>query len=112
NLVDLAGPLRPDQVPAYIRSADAVLIPSMQEGLPNVALEASACGRPVFASNIRGLSEVIMHDNTGVLLPPGDVKAWASTLVSYSDGPTRLKEMGQRARCRMELFFDSKNYPV
>jgi glycosyltransferase involved in cell wall biosynthesis len=112
DLVDLAGPIRPDQVAAHIRSADAVLIPSMEEGLPNVALEASACGRAVFASNIRGLSEVIVHETTGVLLPAGDVKAWASALVSYADRPTRLTTMGQQARCRMELFFGSTNYPV
>jgi glycosyltransferase involved in cell wall biosynthesis len=108
--VDLVGPLQPDQVPDYIRSADAVLIPSMQEGLPNTAFEASACGRPVFASNIRGLTEVVVHSQTGVLLPAGDVNAWASALVSSSEELNELRQMGQQARQRMERFFDSRNY--
>ena len=56
--VHLAGTLDPEAVPAYIRSSDVVLVPSLQEGLPNVATEASACGRPVFGSDVGGIPEV------------------------------------------------------
>ena len=63
--VRLVGHLHPDMVPAYIESSDAVLVPSIQEGLANVVMEASACERAVFGSDIPGMSEVIVDGDTG-----------------------------------------------
>ncbi|MCU1307532.1 MAG: glycosyl transferase group 1 [Acidobacteriaceae bacterium] len=110
--VHLGSSIRPEMVSAYIRASDAVLVPSLQEGLPNVAVEASACGRPVIASNVGGLSEVVVNGETGVLLPAGDVAAWKNVLVSYADRLSCLQTMGKRARQRTEALFDSRNYPV
>jgi glycosyltransferase involved in cell wall biosynthesis len=109
--VELSDTIPPDMVAAYVRSSDVVLVPSFQEGLPNVAVEASACGRPVFASNVGGLSEVVVNGETGLLLPPGDVPAWKAALVSYADRLSYLRAIGNRARQRMETLFDSRNYP-
>ena len=108
--VRLAGHLHPDMVPAYINSSNVVLVPSLQEGLPNVAMEASACGRPVFGSDIAGMSEVIVDGDTGVLLTAGDVSAWKDALVTYAGQASKLRAMGQRARRRMQLLFDSRHY--
>jgi len=108
--VYLAGILPPDMIPAYIRSSDVVLIPSMAEGLPNVAMEASACGRPVFGSGVGGIPEVVVHGETGLVLPAGDVAAWKNALVEYAGQASRLQKMGERARHRMEVFFDCRNY--
>jgi glycosyltransferase involved in cell wall biosynthesis len=109
--VHLAGFVPPEKVSAYIRSSDAVLVPSIHDGLPNVAVEACACARPVFASNIGGNSEVIVNEETGILLPPGDVAAWKRALITYADRPSCLREMGNRARKRMETLFDCSNFP-
>jgi len=108
--VHLAGHLPPDLVPLYIRSSDVVLIPSMEEGLPNMALEASACGRPIFGSKVGGIPEVIVDEDTGLLLPPGDVTAWRKALVAYTAQVSRLRVMGRRARQRMEALFDATQY--
>lgn len=108
--VHLAGLLDPGAVPAYIRSSDVVLVPSMEEGLPNVAVEASACGRPVFGSDTGGIPEVIEDGKTGLVLPPGDVGAWSSALRSYARHASQLRMMGEVARRRVELFFDSKGF--
>jgi glycosyltransferase involved in cell wall biosynthesis len=108
--VHLAGVLAPAQIPAYIRSSDVVLLPSMQEGLPNVALEASACGRAVFGSMVGGIPEVIRDGETGLILPAGNVKAWAKALVEYSTQASTLEWMGKRARQVMELSFDHHQY--
>jgi len=110
--VHLGNSVGPEMVSAYIRSSDAVLVPSLQEGLPNVAVEASACGRTVFASDVGGARDVVVNGETGVLLPPGDVTAWRDVLVAYAARLSCLRAMGVRARRRMETLFDSANYPL
>jgi glycosyltransferase involved in cell wall biosynthesis len=106
----VTGRITPADVPGYLRSADAVLVPSMEEGLPNISMEASACGRPVFGSAVGGIPEVIAHEETGVLVEPGNLNAWGEALVQYSRDPDRLRVMGRRARQRMEKLFDARAY--
>jgi glycosyltransferase involved in cell wall biosynthesis len=108
--VYIAGHLHPEVIPQYMRSSDVVLIPSMAEGLPNVAMEAAACGRPVFGSSVGGIPEVIEDGETGLILPPGDVTSWKNALVSYANQPNELRSLGKRARQRMELMFDCSGY--
>lgn len=108
--VYIEGLVLPDMVSGYMRSADVVLLPSMQEGLPSVAMEASACARTVFGSNVGGIPEVVIHEETGLVLPPGDVPAWRNALVGHARQPALVKSMGERARKRMETSFDSNRY--
>lgn len=108
--VYIEGIISPDMISGYMRSADVVLLPSMQEGLPSVAMEASACARPVFGSNVGGIPEVVTHEQTGLLLPAGDVTAWGSALVHHARQPALLRMMGERARKQMETQFDSNRY--
>jgi glycosyltransferase involved in cell wall biosynthesis len=108
--VHLSSFTPPETIPAYIRSADVVLVPSLQEGLPNVAVEASACGRPVFGSDIGGMRDVVVHEQTGLLIRPGDVEAWHEALCSNADRADHLKELGSRARLHVERLFDCKEY--
>jgi glycosyltransferase involved in cell wall biosynthesis len=108
--VHLGGLIHPDIVPAYIRSSDVTLIPSLQEGLPNLAMEAGACGRTVFGSDVGGIPEVVTSGETGLILPAGIVTAWKDALIAYATKVDELKIMGTRARHRMEALFDSKEY--
>jgi glycosyltransferase involved in cell wall biosynthesis len=108
--VSILGTLRPEDVPLYIRSADVIIQPSMEEGLPQVAVEASACARPVFGSDVGGLPEVIVPRQTGLILPAGDVEAWKRALVEYAGQGEVLRCMGQRARMHMEEHFDCRHY--
>jgi len=110
--VHISGPIHPDLVPAYLRASDVVLVPSLQDGLPNVAVEASACGRAVFGSTSGGIPEVVVHEKTGLLIPAGDVSAWKNAVVAYSDRLPSLTAMGKRARARVEELFDASKYPV
>jgi glycosyltransferase involved in cell wall biosynthesis len=73
-------------------------------------MEASACGRPVFGSAVGGIPEVVAHEETGVLVEPGNLNAWGEALVQYSRDPDRLRVMGRRARQRMEKLFDARAY--
>ena len=63
---------------SLIGAADVVVLPSFTEGLPNVALEASAAGVPVVATAVGGTPEVVADGETGFLVPPGSPTAIAA----------------------------------
>jgi glycosyltransferase involved in cell wall biosynthesis len=71
----------PDDVAVWMTAADVVTLPSYMEGCPNVVLEALACGRPVVATRVGGIPE-IMSDACGQLIPPRDAVALAEALDS------------------------------
>lgn len=73
-----------DEVAVWMAAADLVTLPSYMEGCPNCILEAHACGRPVVATNVGGIPE-IMSDECGQLVPPRDSKALAQGLASVLD---------------------------
>ena len=73
-----------DDVAVWMAAADLVTLPSYMEGCPNVVLEALACGRPVVATNVGGIPE-IMSDECGRLVPPRDSGALAQALASVLD---------------------------
>ncbi len=82
---DLAGCVRfqgsqePARVARWMAAADLLCLPSLSEGCPNVVLEALLCGRPVVASNVGGLPEMV-DESCAVLVPPGDRDALARGL--------------------------------
>lgn len=67
-------------IPDLLAACDLFAMPSRAEGLGIAALEAMAAGRPVVASRVGGLGEVVLDDQTGRLVPPGEVGALASAL--------------------------------
>jgi glycosyltransferase involved in cell wall biosynthesis len=90
---------------SLIAAADVVTLPSLTEGLPNVALEASAAGVPVVATAVGGTPEVIADGETGLLLAPGDSAALAHQLnVLLNDAGLRAR-FGAAGRTRMHERF-------
>jgi len=73
-----------EEVAAWMTAADVVTLPSHMEGCPNVILEALACGRPVVATNIGGIPE-ILNDSCGRLVPPREPSQLAEALASVLD---------------------------
>jgi len=73
-----------DEVAVWMAAADLVTLPSYMEGCPNVVLEAQASGRPVVATNVGGIPE-ILSDERGRLVPPRDAAALAQALASVLD---------------------------
>jgi glycosyltransferase involved in cell wall biosynthesis len=108
--VTLLGPVRGELMPALLRSADAVVVPSFHEGLPNIALEASASGRAVIGSDIPAMREVVVAHETGLLVAPGDDTAWAAALLDAATNRSTLAAYGQAGRVRMEAGFDQRSY--
>jgi glycosyltransferase involved in cell wall biosynthesis len=108
--VGIGGVIRPEAMPAVLRASDVVLVPSLAEGLPNVVMEAAACGKPSFGSDVGGIPEVIRNGETGVLLPSLDKEAWARALLDYSGRAAALRCMGEKARLLMEAEFNHNKY--
>jgi len=69
------------EIPQWISASDVLCLPSRMEGCPNVILEAFASGRPVVASSVGGVPELVLDDR-GVLVPPGDPEALARGLTA------------------------------
>lgn len=84
DYVHLMPPCTFDDVAVWITASDLVTLPSYMEGCPNVVLEALACGRPVVATNVGGIPE-IMSDACGRLVPPRDASLLADGIASVLD---------------------------
>ncbi len=98
-----------ENVHELIKKCSAVVLPSYHEGLANVLLEASACGRPVLASNISGCRETFEDEKTGIAFCPRDAESLKAALIRFIILPYEQKrEMGILARKKMEREFDRK----
>ncbi len=85
-----------DDIPRVLAAADLVVLPSLSEGFPFVLLEALAMARPVIASRIAGVDELIDHGRTGWLVPPGQPSALAAAIRQALKDPARTREISQQ----------------
>jgi glycosyltransferase involved in cell wall biosynthesis len=88
---------RPD-LDRFIPFFDLLVLPSHTEGLPNIVLEALAAGVPVVATAVGGTPEVIVDDDNGYLVRPGNAEDLAAKILEALDSPQRLKEMSTNGR--------------
>ncbi|MFN6946555.1 MAG: glycosyltransferase family 4 protein [Cytophagaceae bacterium] len=72
-----------DEIPIWINIADIFILPSISEGFPTVIPEVMMSGVPIVASDVGGISEVVIHRKTGILVKPGDINALAEAINSY-----------------------------
>ncbi len=89
----LAGMVQP--VAALLARADLVLMPSSYEPLGMSQIEALGLGVPVLASRTGGIPETITDGQTGCLLPPGEVQAWASAIDHALSHPDKMQRLAQ-----------------
>ncbi|MCK5490091.1 MAG: glycosyltransferase family 4 protein [Gemmatimonadetes bacterium] len=94
------GWVSPDDVPDTINRASMVLMPSREESFGLVALESGLMGRPVIASRVGGLPEVVQHGETGLTVPRDDPEAMAAAAVRLLREPDRARRFGEAARER------------
>jgi len=88
-------------------SSDLVLIPSKQDNLPNVGLEAHACAIPIVAYNVGGLSDIIEHKNTGYLAKPFIIEDFARGINWVLENNLSLN-LGKNARKKAMTIFSEK----
>lgn len=89
-----------DDIRPYLAAADIVVLPSYREGIPRVAMEAAAAGKPVVAYDVRGVREVI-DPASGLLVPRGDRAALADVVVDLLGDPERRAKLGEACRNRV-----------
>jgi len=85
--------------------AEIVVAPSRWEGFGLVAAEAGAASKPVVASRVTGLEEIVLEGETGHLVPPGDAWALSDALRSLLSAPTHARAMGEAGRARAYSLF-------
>jgi glycosyltransferase involved in cell wall biosynthesis len=92
-------------IPELLAVCDIVCLPSLYEGLPLALLEAMAAGKPVVASAIPGVDEVVSDGVTGILVPPGDAAALAQALCRLISDPESRECLGMDARNHVRATF-------
>lgn len=104
--VDLPGWIAPDDVPALMNTATVVIMPSRwREAFGVVALQAAQMARPVVATRVGGLPEVVAHETTGMLVEKEDRVALANAIAYLLDHSHTAEQMGRAGRERaMSLF--------
>ncbi|MCB1407533.1 MAG: glycosyltransferase [Rhodobacteraceae bacterium] len=102
--VKLTGWLDERGVRAAINDAHALVLPSFAEGLPMVVMEAMAMARPVIATFIAGVPELMQDGKTGWLVPAGDVSALVEAITALATAQEdKLRRMGTTGRARVLL---------
>jgi glycogen(starch) synthase len=102
------GWVEPENVPAILNRATVVVMPSRREGLPLVGLQASAMARPIVATRVGGLPEIVVDGATGILVEKDDVGGIADAVAFLLEHAADAARMGAagRERCRTHFNWD------
>jgi glycosyltransferase involved in cell wall biosynthesis len=93
-----------DDVYPWLVGSDVALLPSLWEGFPLVILEAFECARPVIATRVAGVPEIV-DESVGLLVEPGDAEGLAAALAATVERRDRLPELGATAYRRVRERF-------
>jgi colanic acid/amylovoran biosynthesis glycosyltransferase len=105
SAVRMPGAADQEEVLKWWQQADIGVLTSNNEGMPVCLMEAAACGVPVVATRVGGIPELVEHERTGLLAPPGDANSFARALEGLLQNPDARRRMGLAARARAEARF-------
>jgi glycogen(starch) synthase len=105
DAVDFMGWVAPDKVAELMNTSSVVIMPSRGEAHPLVSLEAAMMNRPIVATRVGGLPEVVTDQETGILIGSDDSNALSEAIVFLLDQPEIATHMGQEARRRARKEF-------
>jgi glycosyltransferase involved in cell wall biosynthesis len=88
------------EAPRLVQAFDMIAVPSHVEPLGNATLEAMAAGRPVVGSRVGGIPEMVVHGETGLLVPPADPQALAAAIARLAEDHGMRSRMSTLARQR------------
>jgi glycosyltransferase involved in cell wall biosynthesis len=111
NVTVILDAPRQSVLAACQRSLAGVFPSTWAEPFGIVALEAMACGRPVVASRIGGLQDIVQHEVTGLLVTPGDVDLLQEALERLNENPQMAQRMGEAGKSRVHEFLASTVTP-
>lgn len=93
-------------IPELLNAADAYVMSSAWEGMPNVLLEAASTALPIVATDVGGNGEIVLHGRTGFLVPPRDPNSLAKAMLKLMNlSESERKKMGEEARKHIEANF-------
>jgi glycosyltransferase involved in cell wall biosynthesis len=104
--VEILGWLPHDDLPAFLQGLDVFVLPSVYEGFGVAAVEASATGLPVVASNVYGIPDVVRHGETGLLTPARDPEALAAAIRRLVDSAELRASLGSAGRSYVAARYD------
>ena len=96
--VRFAGKILAEDIPLWLNAADIFILPSLNEGRPNVILEAMACETPVLATNVGGIPELVKDGQNGFLVPAKDSAKLAERLLDLLKNEHLRMKMGKIGR--------------
>ena len=105
DITEFPGRISDENLPIYFAAADVCVVPSHYEPFGLVPIEAMASGTPVVGSAVGGLNFTVISEETGLLVPPKDEKAFAKAIDRILSDPEWRDQLGEKARKRMESGF-------
>ncbi len=94
-----------ERVSLYMDLADIFILPSTQTDIfPLAVAEAMGAGKPVIASRVGGVPEIVQHEQTGLLVPPGRADELAAAILRLLHNPAERQSMGKKSRERARMF--------
>lgn len=107
--VEWIGAIPNSEVAEFYRSLDVVVVPSRKESFGVTAVEGSACERPIIASRVGGLPEVVKDQVTGLMVEPENVDSLAQAMEYLIEHPEERRRMGRAGRDFILEHYDWKN---
>jgi len=107
SAVTFCGNRSQSDLPAIYAAADIFCLPSFSEGVPVVIMEAFTAGLPVIATDVGGVSEIVSHRKSGLLVPAGDVDALAAALVEMLQLQDKWSGMAHQGKLTVLRNYDS-----
>src|SRR5258706_5588228 len=108
NIV-VTGTISHKDIPAYYSLMDIFVHPSLRDGMPNALLEAMACGKPIVATPVGGIMDVIKDDENGKIVPVNDIDALARAIDQLLEDEGLRKRLGKAARIKIVQEFTPQN---
>jgi colanic acid/amylovoran biosynthesis glycosyltransferase len=110
--VHLVGARLQGEVIAAYRASDIFVLSATvaadgdRDGIPVVLMEAGASGLPLISTSVSGIPELVRHEETGLLVPAGDVSSLGAAIVELADDPAKRARLGGNARVLVESEFN------
>jgi glycosyltransferase involved in cell wall biosynthesis len=104
--IEVLGYRSQDFVAERLGQSDVLVLPSFAEGVPVALMEAMVSARPVIATRVGGVQELVEDGVSGRIVAPGNVEALAEAITDLAANPDRRRTMGAAGRARVEAEFD------
>lgn len=98
NSIKILGPIPNHTIPDVMRGSSLFCLPSYGEGTPVSVMEAMSCGLPIVATRVGGVPDIVIHNQTGLLVDKGDIQNLADALIFLLGNPDVMDKFSQAAR--------------